>query len=155
CKRRDAMQAVSAAVPALTDQTLAVVIGERTYGDPREADHLGSLRRMPVPPEMDQLRATLEERSRLLALAEDSSPEDISDAFGKALKQLVRYRDAFKSTADAAVRARAPANDKAARAFLDPITRQIAEVVFEPTLDLGPNAVRLPTDALRRALQDQ
>ena len=149
------MQAASPAVPALTDPTLAVVIGERIYGDPAETDHLGSLRRMPVPPEMDRLRAALEQRSRLLALAENSRPEDIYDAFGKDLELLVRYRDAFKSTVDAAVRARASAADATAQAFLDPIAGQIAEVVFEPTLDLGPNAVRLQADALRRALQDQ
>src|SRR4051812_16450847 len=152
---RTQVQTVSAGVPDVINETIAVAIGERVYGDGREADHLGSLRRMPVPAEMDRLRATLEERSRLLALPEESGQEAIYDAFGSDLELLIRYRDAFKSTIDAAVRARAVADDATAQVLLDPMTRQISQVVFEPTLDLGPKAVALPIDALRRALQDQ
>src|SRR3954447_16421112 len=149
------MQTVFAGVPDVVNATITAAIGDRVYGHAREADHLGSLWRMPVPAEMDRLRAMLEERSRLLALPQESGQEAIYDAFGSDLELLIRYRDAFKSTVDAAVRARAAADQAARPGPLRSLTRQISEVVFEPTLDLGPTAVALPVDALRRALQDQ
>jgi hypothetical protein len=149
------MQPVADDLPHMPGDSLALVLGDRIYGDDREPDHLGALRRMPVPPEMAELRAVLERQSQLLALPEGSRAEAIYAAFGKDLELLIRYRDAFRKTVDAALRARASANDKTAQAFLDRIARQISEVVYEPTLDLGPNAVVLGAGELRSRLRDQ
>jgi len=149
------MQPFADQVTDMPQEGLALSIDGRTYGDDREPDHLGSLRRMPVPPQMEELRAALERHSQLLALPEASAPAIIYDAFGKDLQLLARYRDAFRQAIDAAVRARALATDETAQAHLDPLTEQISEVVFEPTLDLGPAAVQLAPAELLRRLQDQ
>jgi hypothetical protein len=150
-----AMKPVDIATPRMTEDGLAVLLGGRTYGSEGRSDRIGSLKQMGVPKEMDALIAVLTRRSKLLALPLGSAQEAVYGAYGDDLGLLTRYRDAFKLTIVAALRARAAPDDPEAQAFLDRVTEQVAEVVYDPTLDLGPDALRLQSDRLLERLQTQ
>jgi hypothetical protein len=147
------MKLVDPSVPRVTEEGLRLIIGGRTYGD--DAKSLADLARMDVPEEMHVLRAALDRESQLLALASDSKPQAIYDAYGSDLALLVRYRTAFKKTIEAAVRARAASDHLDAQAFLERMVAQVSEIDHEPTLDLGPAALELDPPALLRRLKDQ
>jgi hypothetical protein len=149
------MEPVDAAIPRMTGDGLAVVLGGRTYGDDAKADRIGNLRQMSVPKEMDAFTEALTRQSKLLALRAGSAQDAIYGAYGNDLELLSRYRKAFKRTIDAALRARAAPDQPDAQAFLDRVTREVAEIVHEPTLDLGPDALQLEGNELLGRLQTQ
>lgn len=149
------MKPVDAAIPRMTEDGLAVVLGGRTYGDDAKADRIGNLRQMSVPKEMDAFTEALTRQSKLLALRAGSAQDAIYGAYGNDLELLSRYRNAFKRTIDAALRARAAPDQPDAQAFLDRVTREVAEIVHEPTLDLGPDALQLEGNELLGRLQTQ
>ena len=149
------MKPVDAAIPRMTEDGLAVVLGSRTYGDDTKTDRIGTLRQMSVPKEMGAFTEAMTRQSKLLALPAGSAQDAIYAAYGNDLDLLTRYRNAFKQTIDAALRARAAPDQPDAQAFLDRVTQELAEIVYEPTLDLGPDALQLGSDELLRQLQSQ
>ena len=149
------MKPVPFDIPRLTEDGLAVLVGDRLYGDEAAGRHLDKLKKMSVPREMDALGSMLTNQSRLLALSAGSTQETIYDSYGRDLELLVRYRNAFKKTIDAAVRGRASSDDGTAQKFLDRATEEISEIVHEPTLDLGPDALKLAPAELCGRLQQQ
>ena len=149
------MQPSADNAPRLGEGGLTLVVNGRTYDGDVSAEHVGQVARMPVPKEMDALAEALTRQSRLLALAADSGQTEIYDAYGHDLKLLSGYRDAFRATVEAAIRARTASDETSAQAFLDRMTAQLSEVVHEPTLNLGPDALRLEPADLLRQLQRQ
>jgi len=154
-QRETTMKPVDAAITRMTEDGLAVVLGGRTYGDDTKADRIANLRQMSVPKEMDTLTEALARQSKLLALPAGSAQDAIYGAYGNDLELLTRYRNAFKRTIDAALRARATPDQPDAQAFLDRVTQEVAEIVHEPTLDLGPDTLRLEGNELLGRLQTQ
>jgi hypothetical protein len=147
------MKLVDPSIPRVTEEGLKLIIGGRTYGD--AASTPGDLRQMPVPPEMHALGEALQRQSKLAALASDSTREVVYDAYGHDLELLARYRAAFKKTIEAAVRARAAADQATAQGFLERIIAQISEIDHEPTLDLGAESLQLDGTRLLERLRDQ
>ena len=92
------MRPVDAAIPRMTEDGLAVVVGGRTYGDDAKADRIGNLRQMSVPKEMDTFTEALTRQSKLLTLPAGSAQDAIYGAYGNDLELLTRYRNAFKRT---------------------------------------------------------
>src|ERR1700739_3424011 len=76
------MKPVDAAIPRVTEDGLAVVLGGRTYGDDAKADRIGNLRQMSVPKEMDAFTEALTRQSKLLALRVGSAQDAIYGAYG-------------------------------------------------------------------------
>jgi len=147
------MKLVDPSVPRVTEDGLRLIIGGRTYGDGEQS--IGDLQRMAVPEPMHALSAALESQSKLIALPPDAAREAIYDSYGSDLALLARYRAAFKATIEAAVRARAASDQEDAQAFLKRMIAQVSEIEHEPTLDLGPEALKLEAADLLRRLQDQ
>jgi hypothetical protein len=81
---------------------------------------------MPVPKEMDALVAALHRESKLLALTLGSPAEVIHNAYGADLQLLIRYRNAFRQTTEAAVHARAATHNTDAQAFLADMAGRLA-----------------------------
>jgi hypothetical protein len=132
-----------------------VVLGGRTYGGEVKADRIGNLRQMSVPREMDAFTEALTRQSKLLALPAGTAQDAIYGAYGNDLELLTRYRNAFKRTIDPALRARAAPDQPDAQAFLDRVIQEVAEIVHEPTLDLGPDTLQLKGNELLGRLQGQ
>jgi hypothetical protein len=132
-----------------------VVLGGRTYGGEVKADRIGNLRQMSVPREMDAFTEALTRQSKLLALPAGTAQDAIYGAYGNDLELLTRYRNAFKRTIDPALRARAAPDQPDAQAFLDRVIQEVAEIVHEPTLDLGPDTLQLEGNELLGRLQGQ
>jgi hypothetical protein len=149
------MKPVDETVPRITQDGLTLILGGRTYGKDAEDAHYGCLLQMGVPREMDALTDTLMAASRLLGLPGDSDRAAIYDAYGRDLALMTRYRDAFKTCIEAAVRARAAPEQKDARAFLDRVVSELAPILHRPTLNLGPDALTLEAAALLAKLQDE
>ena len=149
------MKPVDVAIPRLTEDGLAIMLGGRFYGDDVDSDRVGHLKQMAVPNEMDGLAATLTRQSKLLALPPGSAQDAVYAAYGDDLALLKRYRDAFKQTIVAALRARAAPDQPDAQAVLDRTTEEVADVAHEPTLALGPDALRLDSGRLLARLQAQ
>jgi hypothetical protein len=84
-----------------------------------------------------------------------SAQDAVYGAYGDALELLTRYRNAFKRTIDPALRARAAPDQPDAQAFLDRVIQEVAEIVHEPTLDLGPDTLQLKGNELLGRLQGQ
>jgi hypothetical protein len=130
------------------------MLAGRPYGGEDTPEHLGALKNMRVPAEMDALVETLEGRSRLLALPATSPEETIHDAYGHDLELLARYRAAFKGSIEAAVYARANVSHRDAHAFLARLVEHIGDIAADPMLDLGTETLKLaPRERLLR-LQD-
>jgi hypothetical protein len=104
---------------------------------------------------MDALTDTLTATSRLLGLPRDSGRTVIYEAYGHDLALMARYRDAFKTCIEAAVRARAAPDQKDARAFLDRVVSELAPILHQPTLNLAPDVLALESPALLAKLQDE
>lgn len=147
------MKLVDPSIPRVTEEGLRLIIGGRTYGDPERT--AGDLLDMTVPEGMGALAEALQRQSQLAALAPHASREAIYAAYGHDLELLARYRAAFRKTIEAAVRARAAPHHAAAQAFLERIVEEIAEIDHQPTLDLGPEALRLDPAALHARLCEQ
>jgi hypothetical protein len=149
------MKPVDVAIPRLTEDGLAIMLGGRIYGDDVEGNRIGHLKQMAVPKEMDGLAAALTRQSKLLALPSDSAQDAVYTAYGDDLALLKRYRDAFRQTVVAALKARADPDQADAQAVLDRTSEEIADVAHEPTLALGPEALRLDGARLLARLQTQ
>ncbi|MBV9757914.1 MAG: hypothetical protein JO047_12725 [Alphaproteobacteria bacterium] len=147
------MKPVDPTVPRITEDGLKLIVGGRTYGD--AACTPDDLRRMAVPSELHALGAALQAHSKLAGLLPDAAREAIYTAYGHDLELLARYRAAFRTTIEAAVRARAAPDQPAAQAFLQRITAQIAAIDHAPTLDLGSAALQLEPAALLARLREQ
>lgn len=147
------MKPVDVAIPRLTEDGLAIMLGGRIYGDDVDSGRIGHLKQMAVPKEMDGLATALTRQSKLLVLPAGSAQDAIYAAYGDDLALLKRYRDAFKQTIVAALRARAAPEQPDAQAALDRITEEVADVAHEPTLALGPDALRLDSARLLARLQ--
>src|SRR5262249_29214904 len=76
-----AMKPVPFDIPRLTEDGLAVLVGDRLYGDEATGRHLDNLKKMSVPREMDALGSVLTNQSRLLALPTGSTQEMIYDSY--------------------------------------------------------------------------
>lgn len=147
------MKRVDPSVPRVTEDGLKLIIGGRTYGD--AASTPDALLRMGVPEKMRALGEALEKRSKFAALPERTEREAIYRAYGHDLELLARYRGAFRQTIEAAVRARAAPDQQTAQAFLERTVGRLAELDHQPTLELGPEALRLDEPALLQRLRDQ
>ncbi len=147
------MKLVDPSVPRVTEDGLKLIIGGRTYGD--AASTPDALLHMGVPEQMRALGKALERESKLAALAPEATREAVYHAYGHDLELLARYRTAFRKTIEAAVRARAAPDQATAQEFLERIVAQIADIDHHPTLDLGPEALRLDAPALSRRLREQ
>jgi hypothetical protein len=150
------MKPVPDSVARITNDGLGLILGERTYGqEAQKADYFGRLKEMNVPKALDALSDVLVKNSKLLALADQSDRSLIYAAYGLDLDMMRRYRDGFKLTIDAAVLARADSRHEDAQAFLKRVTEEISGIVHEPTMNLGPEALKLERSALLVALQEQ
>jgi hypothetical protein len=149
------MKPVDETVPRITQDGLALILGGRTYGKNTNDDNYGRLLQMGVPSEMDALSDALVSASRLLGLPGDSSRAGIYEAYGHDLGLMARYRDAFRTCIEAAVRARAAPDQKDARAFLDRVVAELTPILHQPTLNLGPESLSLEPAALLAKLQDE
>ena len=141
-------------VPRAVENMEQLIIGNRVYGE-TGPEHLSNLRKMAVPREMSVLSDTLQRQSALLALPVGSATNAIYNAYGADLELVTRYRNAFQRTIEAAIRARADAKHADAQAFLTRKTAEVSEIVHEPTLDLGPDALTLDPATLLSQLQQQ
>jgi hypothetical protein len=136
---------------------IAHTINGRTYGQ-TSADSFANLRQMPVPKEMDALAAALHRESKLLALTaltSGSPAEAIHNAYGADLQLLIRYRNAFRQTIEAAVHARADTHHTDAQAFLADMVRTLGDIAHEPNLDLSADTVKLEPAQLLARMQDE
>jgi hypothetical protein len=133
---------------------IAHTINGRTYGQ-TSADSFANLRQMPVPKEMDALVAALHRESKLLALTSGSPAEAIHNAYGADLQLLIRYRNAFRQTIEAAVHARADTHHTDAQAFLADMVRTLGDIAHEPNLDLSADTVKLEPAQLLARMQDE
>lgn len=149
------MKPVDETVPRMTQDGLTLILGGRTYGTDADDARYAHLLQMSVPQEMDELTDILMATSQLLKLPSDSARAAIYDAYGHDLAMMTRYRDAFKTCIEAAVRARAAPEQKDARAFLDRVVSELAPILHKPTLNLAPNALTLEPAALLAKLQDE
>jgi len=147
------MKLVDPSVPRVTEDGLKLIIGGRTYGD--AASTPDALLHMRVPEQMRRLGEALEQRSKLAGLPEAADRDAIYHAYGHDLDLLTRYRGGFRKTIEAAIRARAAPDQHTAQAFLDRTVERLAELDHEPTLELGPEALRLDEPALVARLRDQ
>jgi hypothetical protein len=111
--------------------------------------------RMNVPRELDALAAVLIAQSQLLAESANSERVAIYEAYGHDLQMMTRYRDAFRTSIEAAVRGRASPDHKDAQAFLDRVVAEIAPIVHEPTLSLSSEALKLEPAELLLRLQNE
>src|ERR1700676_1834853 len=150
------MKPVPDSVARITNDGLGFILGERTYGqEALKADYFGRLKEMNVPKALDALSDVLVKNSKLLALADQRDRSLIYAAYGLDLDMMRRYRDGFKLTIDAAVLARADSRHEDAQAFLKRVTEEISGIVHEPTMNLGPEALKLERSALLVALKKQ
>ena len=150
------MKPVPASVARITTDGLGLILGERTYGqDAQESEYFGRLKEMNVPKALDSLSDVLIAHSNLLALLTGSDRSAIYRAYGLDLEMMRRYRDGFNVTIDAALLARADRSHEDAQAFLKRVTQEISGIVHEPTMNLGPETLKLEPSALLVALQEQ
>jgi hypothetical protein len=133
---------------------IARTINGRTYGQ-TSVDSFANLRQMPVPKEMDALVAALHRESKLLALTLGSPAEVIHNAYGADLQLLIRYRNAFRQTIEAAVHARADTHHTDAQAFLADMVGALGDIAHEPNLDLSADTVKLEPAQLLARMQDE
>jgi hypothetical protein len=133
---------------------IAYTINGRTYGQTSE-DSFANLRQMPVPKEMDALVAALHRESKLLALTSGSPAEVIHNAYGADLQLLIRYRNAFRQTIEAAVHARADTRHTDAQAFLGDMVGTLGDITHEPNLDLSADTVKLEPAQLLARMQHE
>jgi len=150
-----AMKPVDETVPRFTQDGLTLILGGRTYGKDTDDANYGRLLRMGVPHEMDALTDTLTANSQLLGLRSECGRTAVYEAYGHDLALMARYRDAFKTCIEAAVRARAAPDQKDARAFLDRVVSGLAPILHQPTLNLAPDALLLEPPALLVKLQNE
>jgi hypothetical protein len=149
------MKPVDETVPRITQDGLTLILGGRTYGKDADEANYGRLLQMGVPHEMDTLTDTLTATSQLLGLPGDSGRTAIYEAYGHDLALMARYREAFKTCIEAAVRARAAPDQKDARAFLDRVVSELAPILHRPTLNLAPDVLSLEPAALLVKLQNE
>jgi hypothetical protein len=149
------MKPVDETVPRMTQDGLTLILGGRTYGKDADDANYGRLLQMGVPHEMDALIDTLTATSRLLGLPQDSGRTAIYEAYGHDLALMARYREAFKTCIEAAVRARAAPDQKDARVFLDRVVSELAPILHQPTLNLAPDVLAFEPPALLAKLQDE
>jgi hypothetical protein len=149
------MKPVDETVPRITQDGLTLILGGRTYGKDADDANYGRLLQMGVPHEMDALTDTLTATSQLLALPADSGRTAIYEAYGHDLALMARYREAFKTCIEAAVRARAAPDQKDARAFLDRVVSELAPILHRPTLNLAPDVLSLEPSALLAKLKNE
>jgi len=135
-----------------------VTAGGHMPGDVSGGRHFADidrLRQMPIPKEMDLLADVLNRESQLLALANTADEPAIHNAYGADLQLLIRYRDAFKRTIEAAVSARADLTHIDAQAFLGDMVAKLGDIAHEPALDLSEEAIKLePAERLARLQQE-
>lgn len=149
------MKPVDETVPRITQDGLTLILGGRTYGKDADDPGYDRLLQMGAPHEMDALTDTLAATSQLLGLPSDSDRTAIYEAYGHDLALMARYRDAFKTCIEAAVRARAAPDQKDARAFLDRVVSELAPILHQPTLNLAPDVLPLESPALLAKLQNE
>jgi hypothetical protein len=149
------MKPVDETVPRMTQDGLTLILGGRTYGKDADDANYGRLLQMGVPHEMDALTDTLTATSRLLGLPRESGRTAIYEAYGHDLALMARYREAFKTCIEAAVRARAAPEHKDARAFLDRVVAELAPILHQPSLNLAPDVLALEPPALLAKLQEE
>src|SRR5258708_2417310 len=104
-------------VAPASESAFALNLDGRIYGG-TSANPFEKLRHMPVPKELEALVDALHQRSKLLALSTDATDDAVFDAYGADLTLMHRYRSAFKTTLEAAVRSRADEKHTDAQASL-------------------------------------
>lgn len=133
---------------------IALSVDGLTYGD-KAADTLAAMRQMVVPKELVTFVTALHAQSKLLALSGGAVEQSIYDAYGADLTLMNRYRSAFKSVIEAAVRARADERHIDAQAVLAELVGSLGDIGNEPKLELGAEAATLKPDELLARLQQE
>ena len=132
---------------------VSVRIGNRRFGS--ETKDFKEMAKTDVPLGMHALSEVLFAKSSLLELSLDSSDTEINAAYGDDIAMLRRYRQGFEEVVRAAVLGRAAADQTDARKFLSNMTENISGIVYEPTLELNAETLRLSRRERLERLQGQ
>jgi hypothetical protein len=148
------MKPVDEKVTRLSSEGLSLILGGRQYGE-SDGDYYDSRFKMDLPPKLLQLGQDLLSASRLQMLVPDAAYEDIYAAYGSDLNILTRCRKSLATCIEAAIRARASEADEDAQAFLSKLTEELKSFDYQPSLDLGAEALKLEPRILVPRLQLQ